>query len=142
MRNSNTIKFILAITLVLVPIIIIPGSNDFFYYPKILMVYVLILFMLGTHIIAKNRNEFRFDRLVLVLLIFISLVVVSTIFSNNLINAIWGKFRREEGLFAIISYVFLFLFAKIYYKENKRYFIWIGLSVLPLPTGTRACHLS
>jgi len=49
MRNSNTIKTIIAIILALVPIIIIPGYHDFFYYPKILMVYVLILFVLGIH---------------------------------------------------------------------------------------------
>lgn len=130
MRNSNTIKFILAITLVLVPIIIIPGSNDFFYYPKILMVYVLILFMLGTHIIAKNRNEFRLDKSVLVLIIFISLVMISTIFSNNHIAAIWGKYRRDEGLFAIIAYILLFILARIYYKDNKKHSILIGISAL------------
>jgi len=130
MRNSNTIKFILAITLILVPIVIIPGFDDFFYYPKILMVYVLILFMLGIHIIAQNKNEVRIDRLLLVLLIFITLVVVSTLFSNNLIDAILGKYRREEGLLAIISYTSLFIFAKIYYKEKRIYFIWIGISAL------------
>lgn len=130
MRNSKTIKFILAIILVLVPIMIIPGSDDFFYYPKILMVYVLILFMLGIHTIAQNRNEFRLDKSVLVLIIFISLVMISTIFSNNHIAAIWGKFRREEGLFAIIAYILLFILARIYYKDNKKHSILIGISAL------------
>lgn len=130
MRNSKTIKFILAIILVLVPIMIIPGSDDFFYYPKILMVYVLILFMLGIHTIAQNRNEFRLDKSVLVLIIFISLVMISTIFSNNHIAAIWGKYRREEGLFAIIAYILLFILARIYYKDNKKHSILIGISAL------------
>lgn len=130
MRNSKTIKFILVITLVLVPLIIIPGSDDFFYYPKILMVYFLALFMLGTHVIAHNRKEFRIDRIDLVLLTFLFSVGVAILFSDNLIAAIWGKYRREEGLFAIISYMLLYIFAKRYYKENKKKFIMIGLSAV------------
>lgn len=128
MRNSKTIKFILAITLVLVPLILIPGSDDFFYYPKILMVYFLTLFMVGTHVIAHNRKEFKFDKIVLAFLIFVSLIGISIFFSNNLIAAIWGKYRREEGLFAIISYMLLYIFAKTYYKENKKHSVMIGLS--------------
>ena len=33
--------------------------------------------------------------------------------------AIWGKFRRQEGLYTVVTYALLFLFSRAYFRENN-----------------------
>lgn len=117
MRNSNTIRLLLHSVLVIVPLILLPYSADYFYYPKILVVYVLVLLMIGVQLLSSNRRSLRLDQFSYLLLLLLVLSVVSTLFSENPIMAIWGKFRRQEGLYTIVTYALLFLFTRAYLEK-------------------------
>ena len=119
MRNSNTIRLLLHSVLVIVPLILLPYSADYFYYPKILVVYVLVLLMIGVQLLSSNRRSLRLDQFSYLLLLLLVLSIVSIVFSDNPVMAIWGKFRRQEGLYTVVTYALLFLFSRAYFRENN-----------------------
>ena len=120
MRNSNTIRLLINTVLIFVPLIMIPYSADYFYFPKIFFLYFLVLMIIGVQILSPNRKELRVDKINKVLLVLIALVVFSLFFSANPATAIWGKFRRMEGLYTIVTYALLFVFSREYFKENNK----------------------
>ncbi len=130
MRNSGNIKTLLIIILSFVPLIIAPWTNDYFYYPKIFSVYFIGLVMIGIHINAKNSMKIKIDNPTKMLMIYWLLLIVTTYFSVNHYNSIWGSFRREEGIISILSYSVLFIFSKNYFRWNKKYLKWILASAV------------
>lgn len=125
MRNSCNIRTLLTIIICFVPLIIAPWTYDYFYYPKIFSVYFISLIMIGIHINAENRLKIEIDNPTKMLIIYCFLLIVSTYFSINYINSVWGSFRREEGLIAILLYGILFILSKNYFRWNNKYSKWI-----------------
>lgn len=105
----NTIVIILITSLV--PLFVLPDSADYFYYPKICVIYFLIAAALIVNLILyfKGLISIRLSREFIPLAVFALFVVVSTIFSPYIVQAILGREFRKEGLLTYISY-FLILF--------------------------------
>jgi putative inorganic carbon (HCO3(-)) transporter len=133
MYKTDSISKLLLVVISFVPLILAPGTNDFFYYPKILVVYLLTLVMLGIcfmsrtqqlpvvkkHSVGVNQsvlgNQVYLESGIrLSLTLYVSMLIVSTFFSIDPVMSVWGRFRREEGLFAIATYIMLFGLAKRY----------------------------
>ncbi len=131
MRKSSNIRTLLMIMICLVPLIIAPWTYDYFYYPKILSVYIITLVMIGIHINAKDRLKLHIHNSTKVLMGYWLLLIVSTFFSIDPINSIWGGLGREEGLITIFAYGLLFMIAKNYFTWDKKYLKWlIGSAVI------------
>ena len=116
--------------LFLIPLIISPGSNDYFYYPKISFAYSIVMLMLAIQVISSNRKQLKDDLMDMFLLIFIALISVAIAFSEYPLMAVIGKPGRVEGLLTIFAYILLFKFSKRYYKESDKYSSLIILSAV------------
>ncbi len=118
MTNIKNISNIIAIILIVTPLIIFPTSEfaDYFYHPKISFVYMMITIMSAVHFMSPERKKIKLDLATKLLLGYLGLVILATIFSIDPLKSIVGASRREEGLITIVSYCLLFVFAKTYYQ--------------------------
>lgn len=132
MRNAKLIQNLLYLTIIIIPMIILPGTTDYFYYPKVIIVYINVLLILGTQIVSYNKNKIIFDKIDAPMFFYVSMVIIAMFFSDNLIDSIWGKFRREEGLLAILSYVLLFKFSRTYFVDIKKLNLLIVFSAIAI----------
>ncbi len=130
MIRRNYVVVVIYLLLAVVPLIIAPFLYDYFYLPKIIAIYCFAIILYVCHAIATKKSEITNDALSIILLLYWLTLVVSTIFSINYTNTIWGGFRREEGLFAILAYGVLFVISKTYYTHCQKYIKWIILSAV------------
>lgn len=128
MEGKKLINNLIMVILVLVPLIINPFSNDYFYYPKITIIYVISGLIALIWFKNKEESKIILKKEEKLIIIYIVLLIISTIFSTNIIISLYGNVKREEGLFAIMSYVFLFLVASRFYDFNKKHIIYLSIS--------------
>lgn len=121
MKLSRWISFILITIMALTPLIIMPLSGDYFYFPKILFVYSLSAILGISIFLQRKRLNLSFNLNDKILLLYFLLIIVSTLLSTNKVNSIWGSYGREEGFFAISTYMFIFLVSKKFYKIEERH---------------------
>lgn len=118
--NKNITNAMVAITS-FAPLIITPFAYDHFYYPKILFVYVVLTYVaIYCWLNKKKTKPLKLtDTSDKIIGIYLLLITISTLLSQNLETSLWGSKLREEGIFAIAAYILLFLFSKYYYKKSN-----------------------
>jgi len=84
-RNSKTINVLLLTILTIIPLILAPWTDDYFYFPKILTVYIFILIITGIHIVSSNREIIDIYDTSKILSIYLFLVTISTFFLSILL---------------------------------------------------------
>ena len=124
MYNKAVNIFILIITCI-VPLVITPGYRDYYYFPKITIIYMLCLIIILYLIISRKIKEIKIDKF---LLLYVLSVFVSFIMSIDMNTSFWGKDLRYEGLLAIISYAVIYTTAANFYKIKKYHIELLMLS--------------
>ncbi|MDF2546496.1 MAG: hypothetical protein K0R93_1394 [Anaerosolibacter sp.] len=112
---NNLLTMIISIT----PLIIAPFYMDYFYYPKMLFVYVTASALSIIWFLNRKSNNIKIDLIEKMIVIYLILIVTSTFFSVNIGRSTWGNSYREEGIFAIIVYVFMFILVRRKYQFSK-----------------------
>lgn len=112
------VKKYLYFILIAIPLIIVPFTKDYFYLPKLLILYVAVTMMIINQYLSSNRKKISVDLITKILFVYLIIVLISTLFSTDPFISFYGKFRRHEGLFALTAYALIFLFTKTYFKEN------------------------
>ena len=115
MNNKAVNIFILIITCA-VPLVITPGYRDYYYLPKITIIYMLCLFLILYLILIRKLKEIKIDKF---LLLYVLSVFASFIMSIDMKTSLFGKYLRYEGLLAIISYAVIYTAAANFYKIKK-----------------------
>lgn len=116
--KQKTITFLLTIIAVLAPLLIIPSADDSNYNILKLIVLLsagLILLML----LLASYKTLSIDKKDIVILIFMTLVLLSTIFSSNIKISILGEENRYEGTLMFAVYIIIYFCAKKYFKYEK-----------------------
>ncbi len=120
---------LLLIIIFIVPLTIYPN------YTTKLQVLYFVGILLFTLLLVKFR-EWTFDKSDLILLGFLILVCISTIFSVNVKVSIFGYFNRYEGLLTFIIYYLVYYCSKYYFRNKKS--IIIGICILTMITSILA----
>ena len=119
--TKKIINITLFIVLFLLPIIIIPlrFSPKHYNIPKIALLYLcgLVLFIC----LFLKRKELKFDKVDKLIISFIILTFISTIFSIDIKTSILGASNRHEGLLTFVCY-FLIYYSSKYYFDFLRFF--------------------
>ena len=121
MDTKGIINNLLVIVLTVTPLIIVPYSSDYFYFPKIYFVYIISAIMLALWFLNRKGNRLNFDQVEKTIITYLFFVIISTIFSVNRMISVYGNFRREEGLFAILVYIYLFFVSKRNYIFSEKH---------------------
>ncbi len=129
---KKIINVVLFVVLFLLPLIISPRgiSPEYYNIPKIITLYVCGSTLLVCLFI--KRKELKFDKADKLLLIFMALIIISTIFSVNIKKSILGERNRYEGLLTFICYFLIYYCAKYYFKFDTDFinnsFVVIGIT--------------
>jgi len=126
-------KFITAI-LCITPVIITPFFQDYFYFSKIFFV-MLLSSVAGIYwFLNRDGESLNLHISEKIITVYYVLVIVSTFLSINVSRSIWGIERREEGIFTITLYIFLYFFSRRKYNFSKKHvkFLLISSSIVAL----------
>jgi len=120
-----------------VPLIVNPFAYDCWYKPKINSVYALIIIILIAigirNLLFNSPLRFRSIPVLIPLIAYAGSAIISTIFSISPRLSLAGDMYRQEGLFAILSYVSLtFLFSQLVESEKQIQSLVKGLFISAL----------
>ena len=128
MDKKGTLNNLLFAVLTVTPLIMIPYSPDYFYFPKIYFVYIISSIMFISWFFNLRDYRLNFDSVEKIIIVYLVIVIVSTVFSVDYMTSIYGNFGREEGLFAIITYIYLFIVASKNYTFSKKHIKFLLIS--------------
>lgn len=110
-----TIFFIICI----VPLIITPWRIDYYYYPKLITLYILTAVIFILFILSYKNMSFKTTPVYMVLFSFLFMVIISTITSISTSRSIIGRKYRYDGLLTTICYIILFFVSSKFYNFSK-----------------------
>lgn len=104
-----------------VPMVIIRKFHDNFYYGKSRYIAYFLLLILFSYLVKKiHKKELPkitfIDKL---LILYAILIILSTIFSCDILKSLDGRIGRREGAVVLIAYVFFMFFASKFYKYKR-----------------------
>ncbi|HBF76789.1 MAG TPA: hypothetical protein DEF85_06970 [Clostridiaceae bacterium] len=129
MENTIYDKFILFIVCIL-PLIIAPWMKDYFYLPKALILYILCAFLFIYMIINKVKLNLKSYNILA--FSYLLIIFLSTIFSVNISQSIWGRKSRYDGLITYICYILLFTISSDLYtlkEKHLKYMVFTGVLI-------------
>lgn len=129
--SIKTLKYIIIAIDAVVPLIVIPYGTDYFYYPKILVIYILLglaLLITGTSIISGTIG-LKISKKMLPLIFFILLVMLSAAFSQYKYQAFWGRPARNEGMLTYVSYFLIFYISWLSFENDDDFKALISFMV-------------
>lgn len=123
--------------IILFPLLIYPWGFDP-YYTDIKTDY-LYAFVLGTWLYILFKRKYKVlkpdkgDSTVLVmLLIFLTLIELSTAFSPNKYTSVYGLINRKEGLISYFCYFSVFLFSYRFIDKEKLNKVFSGVAIVSM----------
>lgn len=100
-------------------------TPKYFYLQMFVFIYwLLIIFKRKYQTIQLDREKYHIE---IILSIFISLVCLSTVLSENPMTSIYGTENRSEGLFTFIAYGSIFLFSYRFIEGNHLHNVLKGI---------------
>lgn len=110
---NRLVLYIVIIINSIVPLIIWPFGEDYFYYPKIVLIYILIILEIIIVFILykKNSIKLKFSTELIPLILFGVMIILSAAYSQYKGQAFWGRPFRHEGAVAYISYFVIAYFS-------------------------------
>lgn len=122
MTYRDRMNFFVFIVLSITPMVLVKNPYDYADLPKLIFLcgVTLVILTLSLLRIQKESNIYRIeDWLIWTYLI---LVTISTLFSWNVLNSIFGHLRRYEGLIALLIYTVMFYLPYRNFKFKISYF--------------------
>ena len=114
--KEKAISVILIIVSVLSPMVILPNSVGTSYLPKIIVLLLCSLILLVLTLL--NYKKFYLDKIDILMIVFLGLVVISTILSSRIKTSIIGEYNRYDGMLTFFSYILIFLTTKKFFKKE------------------------
>ncbi len=140
MSKLKSIEFYLSVILVLLtPLIYVTNTNEHMEFPKMFFVYLIGLTMFFLYFASILWEIFRLGKLSkpirfpgVSILFFLTVYILSTVFSSHLYTSLWGYYTRFNG--GLIS---ILIFAGIYFVminlfESREYKILFKIAVITL----------
>ncbi|MCX7883917.1 MAG: O-antigen ligase family protein [Caloramator sp.] len=112
----------------IVPLIITPNRFDYYYQAKSYVIYTLCFFTSIPFLFEFDKNYFSNKAIYYTIFIYIFLLTLSTIFSINIGQSIFGKIYRYEGYLTLICYIIIFIIASSKYVFSKIHLVYLFLS--------------
>jgi len=116
LKNNKYITILLLI-LIISSVLLISPSKDHYNTPKIIILIVFGLPLIFYLLI--NYKEVIKDKKDILLLIFLSLILLSTLFSGNIATSFIGSKNRYEGLLSFVIYGTIYLSSKYFFCDKK-----------------------
>lgn len=119
--ESKTVNVIILIITSIVPLIITPWAQDYYYHPKITVIYILCLILAVLYLVVLKNYKIKRNKEDYLLGMYLFLLVISSVFAVNKTQALLGRPLREEGLAAMLCYGVIYYVTSKYYKFNEQH---------------------
>jgi len=107
---ENVIKFLFWMLAFLTPLIFVSGTKEIYEFPKMFFVYFLGATVILLFLIGLLLGFFEIKKPPLPTVLFLLVVVISTLFSSHLYTSLWGYYSRfNGGLISLLLYFGLFV---------------------------------
>lgn len=116
--KEKAINILLLLISIFAPTLIVPEI----YNPNYNILKLIILLILGLFLLIllmANYKHFKFDNKDILVLIFIELILLSTLCSSDIKKSIIGEKNRYEGMIMFLIYTCIYLASKKYFKYNN-----------------------
>ncbi|MBC2579952.1 O-antigen ligase [Clostridium sp. DJ247] len=114
--KEKLVNYSIAVLASFMPLIVMNIGMDLCQNAKINYTTIIVIIM---SIFFLMNYKLKLEKIDYILICYLTTVVISTVFSINIHNSIFGKFNRYEGLIAIVVYVVLYYITSKAYKFNK-----------------------
>lgn len=108
----------------LVPLLILPQEMKSIPYNILKYIALLICGIILFVLLILKRKELKFDLIDKTLIAFYVFIIISTIFSIDVMKSIFGEKNRFEGLLTFTVYFLTYYCAKYYLSYNKKLLIY------------------
>ena len=118
--KNKVINKTIYVIIFLVPLLMLPSQLDS--VPSNILKYITLL-ICGSILLVMlflKRRELKFDLIDKTLMAFYILMVISTIFSMDIMKSIFGERNRYEGLLTFTVYFLTYYCGKYYFYYNKK----------------------
>jgi putative inorganic carbon (HCO3(-)) transporter len=129
-KFSDAYLWLLKCCVLLLPLIAIPSLNAPFVtakYALLLFFGIVLVFLLSTETFLKTSLEWPKAFFNLPLSLFLAIILISSLFSLDGTDAIFGEYMRFEGLLSWFTYLLLYLVAFRFLRTQSK-----ALSILKL----------
>lgn len=120
MHKKLTSSFLITI-ICIVPLIITPSQLDYYYHPKIYVIYLLCFTFASLYFIFLMNKDYPYSSIDKYVVIYLVLIMLSTLFSVDIDQSLKGRLLREEGAFALCCYLFVFQLSSKFYNFSTRH---------------------
>ena len=130
--KQRLITIVLTVLILVVPMAIMPSTEENYNLPKIIALLFLGVVLLI--LLLLNYKKINIDKKDILIFIFAVLILISTIFSSQIKTSIFGMKRRYEGMLSLYVYILIYLCAKkfLYYKNKKTLIIVLYCLYIPI----------
>jgi O-antigen ligase len=123
--------------IILYPILIYPWGFDPYYtstktgylYAFVLCAWIYILFKRKFQTLKPDKGD---SAVVILLLVFLTLIEISTAFSPNKYTSVYGLIDRKEGLISFFCYFSVFLFSYRFIDKEKFNKVFSGVAIVSM----------
>lgn len=129
MKDKAANLFLILITCI-VPLIVNPFDVDFYYEPKIILIYIFCLLMLIYFFEVYKKKKIGENFIDYLAAAYLIIAFLSTCFSVDIARSMTGREFRYDGFATLASYVFIFIIASKFYTFKKSHVKFYIISVL------------
>ncbi|QCX32741.1 hypothetical protein FDN13_02920 [Caloramator sp. E03] len=127
--NKNIYNAFIICIICILPLIITPNRLDYYYEAKTYLLYILCFFTFIPFILLKLKKHFNDNKLIYyILFAYIFTLSISTFYSINFYQSLYGKIYRYEGFLTLICYIIIFFIASSSYTFSKNHLIYLFTS--------------
>lgn len=119
--SIKSLKVLILVIDSIVPLVVIPYGYDYFYYPKIIIIYILLAVSIFIALISVLLGNLKLKACsnTFLLMMFLFFVFLSFAFSPYKAQALWGRPARFEGLITYISYFLIYYLSYLCFEDDK-----------------------
>ena len=118
--KNKIINKTIYVIIFLIPLLILPSQLNSIPYNILKYIVLLICGSVLLVMLFLKRKDLKFDLIDKTLIVFYILIVISTIFSMDILKSILGERNRYEGLLTFTVYFLTYYCGKYYFYYDKK----------------------
>lgn len=118
--KNKIINKTIYVIIFLIPLLILPSQLNSIPYNILKYIVLLICGSILLVMLFLKRKDLKFDLIDKTLIVFHTLIVISTIFSMDILKSILGERNRYEGLLTFTVYFLTYYCGKYYFYYDKK----------------------
>src|SRR5690554_3005155 len=122
MTYKEKMNFFILIIVAFTPFMYFPNTISYSSLPKFLFLLLLTVLISITMLLRKSKETYPIHREDKLILVYLFLIILATIFSHNHLYSLIGYSTRFEGLITLLMYIFIFFLAYRNFQYNEKFF--------------------